>query len=195
MGAPGSPQPPAPCPGPYPLWSCARQSVLERTLRSRAACSRWKQAVPKQTRYTAEEPTSRSQSVPPGRCWHSTAEKGTCRHGGGLGLAGGPWHPPHPQHSGTPDAPSTPSTLPIPISPGTPGIAGTPTLWAVAASPVPLAPRSPWHCQHPRCSQPPQHPRTPGLPAPPVTFSLTACATVRDSMRQHTVEARTCRRV
>uniref|UniRef100_A0A8B9TG36 Uncharacterized protein n=1 Tax=Anas platyrhynchos TaxID=8839 RepID=A0A8B9TG36_ANAPL len=72
------PQPPAPVPGPYPLWSCARQSVLERTLRSRAACSRWKQAVPKQTRYTAEEPTSRSQSVPPGRCWHSTGWGGLC---------------------------------------------------------------------------------------------------------------------
>uniref|UniRef100_A0A8D2MK34 Uncharacterized protein n=1 Tax=Zonotrichia albicollis TaxID=44394 RepID=A0A8D2MK34_ZONAL len=72
------PEPPHPrtlCPSPmahpHPLWSCARQSELERTLSSRAACARWKQAVPKQTRYTAEEPTSCSQSVPPGRCWHN----------------------------------------------------------------------------------------------------------------------------
>uniref|UniRef100_A0A8D2PIV4 Uncharacterized protein n=1 Tax=Zosterops lateralis melanops TaxID=1220523 RepID=A0A8D2PIV4_ZOSLA len=60
---------PSPVACPYPLWSCARQSELERTFSSRAACARWKQAVPKQTRYTAEEPTSCSQSLPPGRCW------------------------------------------------------------------------------------------------------------------------------
>uniref|UniRef100_A0A8B9FSY4 Uncharacterized protein n=1 Tax=Amazona collaria TaxID=241587 RepID=A0A8B9FSY4_9PSIT len=73
-GGPSSARPPL-C-TPYPLWSRARQPALERTLSSRAACARWKQAVPKQTRYTAEEPTSCSQSVPPGRSGFASAPPG-----------------------------------------------------------------------------------------------------------------------
>ncbi|KAL2300893.1 hypothetical protein Nmel_013787 [Mimus melanotis] len=137
---------------PYPLWSCARRSELERTLSSRAACARWKQAVPKQTRYTAEEPTSCSQSVPPGRCWHSATEKGTWQ--AQWLMRQGCWcvHPAPPSAHGTqhiqtfntshhsqnlPQYPGTPSTSGkscISGTPGTPGPLAPPALLALPAA-------------------------------------------------------------
>lgn len=103
--------------------------------------------MPKQTRYTAEEPTSCSQSVPPGRCWHSTTEKGTWQAQWLMGQ--GCWcvqpAPPNAhgiQHIQTFNTPTIPNTFPTTLGP--------PACQANPASQTLLAPghlQHSWHSQ------------------------------------------------